>query len=329
MVLVRLLGGRRAWERPFDDLRRACIERNVPLLAFGGEMVPDVELATASSAPADVVARAFEYLARGGLANVEHVLRFVADRLLGTAFGFAPPEDVPAWGIWGEPVSEATRPTVGVVFYRAHVLSGNTQFVDDLCAALREKGANALPVFCYSLRPDERGAVPVLEALADHGVDAVITTVLAMGGADGDEWAAPQLAALDVPVVQAIASTRPAAEWAASDAGLTPMDAAMSVAIPEFDGRIITVPFSFKEIVDDGDELVAPVVAYRTVPDHVARVDRVAVRLARLGRLPNAEERVAIVLSAYPTKRSRLGNAVGLDPPASVVQLLDALRPAG
>jgi cobaltochelatase CobN len=67
------------------------------------------------------VGRAFEYLARGGLANLEHVLRFVADRLLGTSFGFAPPEDVPAWGIWGEPVLESTRPTVGVVFYRAHV----------------------------------------------------------------------------------------------------------------------------------------------------------------------------------------------------------------
>jgi cobaltochelatase CobN len=329
IVLVRLLGGRRAWERPFDDLRRACIERGVPLLAFGGEMVPDTELAAASTVPPDVVARAFDYLARGGLANLEHLLRFVADELLGTAFGCAPPEDVPAWGMWREPVLDPDRPTVGVVFYRAHVLSGNTQFVDDLCAALDRAGANALPVFCYSLRPDERGAVPALEALAGHGVDTVITTVLAMGGTDGDQWAAPQLAALDVPVVQAIASTRPAAEWAESDAGLTPMDTAMSVAIPEFDGRVITVPFSFKEVVDDGDELGAPVVAYRTVPDRVARVAGVAVRLARLGRVPNAEKRVAIVLSAYPTKRSRLGNAVGLDTPASVIELLHALRRSG
>jgi cobaltochelatase CobN len=329
IVLVRLLGGRRAWERPFDDLRRICIDQGVPLLAFGGEMVPDAELAAASTVAPDVVTRAFEYLSRGGLANLEHLLRFVADRVLGTTFGCAPPEDVPAWGMWREPVLDPDRPTVGVVFYRAHVLSGNTQFVDDLCDALDHIGADALPVFCYSLRPDEHGAVPVLEALADRGVDAVITTVLAMGGADGDEWAAPQLAALDVPVVQAVASTRPVAEWAASDAGLTPMDAAMSVAIPEFDGRVITVPFSFKEVVDDGDELGAPVVAYRTVPDRVARVAGVTVRLARLGRVPNAEKRVAIVLSAYPTKRSRLGNAVGLDTPASVIELLHALRRSG
>ena len=329
VVLVRLLGGRRAWEQPFDDLRRRCIERRVPLLAFGGEMVPDAELAAASTVPPGIVVGAFDYLARGGLANLEHLLRFVADQLLGTAFGCAPPEDVPAWGIWGDSVLDPSRPTVGVVFYRAHVLAGNTQFVDDLCAALDRAGANALPVFCYSLRPDEHGAVPALDALADHGVDTVITTVLAMGGADGDGWAAPQLAAIAVPVVQAVASTRPAAEWTASDAGLTPMDAAMSVAIPEFDGRVITVPFSFKEVVDDGDELGAPVVAYRTVPDRVARVAGVAVRLARLGRVPSADKRVAIVLSAYPTKRSRLGNAVGLDTPASVIELLHALRRSG
>ena len=34
-------------------------------------------------------------------------------------------------------------------------------------------------------------------------------------------------------------------------------------------------------------------------------------------------------MSAYPTKRSRLGNAVGLDTPASVLELLHALRDAG
>ncbi len=328
-VLVRLLGGRRAWEQPFDELRRACVERGVALLAFGGEAAPDAELAAASTAPPDVVARAFEYLARGGLANLEQLLRFVADRVLGHGFGFASPADVPAWGVWGEPVIDPGRPTVGVVFYRAHVLSGNTQFVDDLCGALDRAGANALPVFCYSLRPDDHDAVPALDLLSARGVDAVITTVLAMGGADGDGWSAPQLAALGVPVVQAIAATRPAAEWSDSDAGLAPMDVAMSVAIPEFDGRVVTVPFSFKELVDDGDELGAPVVAYRTVADRLARVAGVAVRLTRLRRLPNAGKRVAIVLSAYPTKRSRLGNAVGLDTPASVIELLHAMRDAG
>ena len=55
-VLVRLLGGRQAWEEPFDELRRRCIQAGVPLLAFGGEAAPDAVLTAASSVPSATVA---------------------------------------------------------------------------------------------------------------------------------------------------------------------------------------------------------------------------------------------------------------------------------
>jgi cobaltochelatase CobN len=201
--------------------------------------------------------------------------------------------------------------------------------VEDLCAALADRGAAPVPVWCYSLRPGPDGRVPALELLAERGADVVVTTVLAMGSARDDDWDASALAALDVPVLQAVAATRPREEWEDSAAGLGPLDVAMSVAIPEFDGRIVGPPFSFKEVVDDGDELGAPVVAYRAVADRCQRVAGLAVRLAALRRRLNGEKRVALVLSAYPTKRSRIGNAVALDTPASVIALLHALREAG
>ena len=317
MVLVRLLGGRRAWEEQFDELRRRCIAAGVPLLAFGGEATPDAELTALSTAAPATVARAFEYLAHGGLANTEQLLRFVA------GYPHQPPVEVPAFGVLGRPTHDPSKPTIGVVFYRAHVLAGNTGFVEDLCAAIAAKGANALAVWCYSLRADQG----VFDLLRD--VDVLVTTVLAMGVSDGDDWDASALAALDVPVLQAVAATQPAAAWAQSTAGLTPIDVAMSVAIPEFDGRIIGVPFSFKEVVDDGDELGAPVTAYRTVPDRVERIAGLATRLAALRHVPDEDKRLAVVLSAYPTKKSRIGNAVGLDTPASVVDLLHELRHAG
>jgi len=326
VVLVRLLGGRRAWEDALDDLRRRCAAASIPLLAFGGEAVPDAELTALSTAPSATVAQAFEYMVHGGLANVEHLLRFVADTVLLGGFGFDPPVEVPAVGVWREP-AERGRPTVGVIFYRAHLVSGNTGFVDDLCVALEARGVAAVAVWCYSLRRDPE----VLGLLFDRTVDAVVTTVLAMGaaGGDGEGWDVAALAALDVPVVQAVAATRPRSDWEASAAGLSPLDVAMSVAIPEFDGRIVTVPFSFKEVVDDGDVLGSPVTAYRTLADRVDRVAGVAARLAALRHVPNAEKRVAVVLSAYPTKRSRIGNAVALDTPASVIDLLHAMRAAG
>jgi cobaltochelatase CobN len=48
-----------------------------------------------------------------------------------------------------------------------------------------------------------------------------------------------------------------------------------------------------------------------------------------LRHIPAAQRRIAIVLSAYPTKHSRIGNAVGLDTPVSVIKLLRAMREAG
>ena len=319
VVLVRLLGGRRAWSEGFDQLRRRCIEEGIPLLAFGGEAGPDAELTALSTAPSATVAQAFEYLVRGGLANTEHYLRFVADTVLYHGFGFDAPVEVPSVGVYRAP-ADGSAPLVAVVFYRAHLIAGNTTFVDDLCDAIEARGARAMAVWCYSLRP-ENGRVPAIDLLG--AADAVITTVLASGSATAEGWDASS----GVPIIQAIAATCSRAEWEIR--GLSPIDVAMSVAIPEFDGRIITVPFSFKEIVDDGDTLGTPVVAYRTVPDRVRRVAGVATRLARLHRVPVAERRVAIVLSAYPTKRSRIGNAVALDTPASVLALLHRLREAG
>jgi cobaltochelatase CobN len=334
VVLVRLLGGRRAWEEPFEALAAECATLGVPLACFGGEAVPDADLAARSSVAPGTLARAWEYWAHGGLANLEQLLRFVADTVLGGDFGFEPPVPVPAAGIYGDRPVRPERPTVAIVFYRAHLLSGNTTFVDDLAAGLEARGVNAVAVYCYSLRPDSRGRVEALEMVAAARADCVVTTVLAMGSAVGDAWDASALLELGVPVVQAVTATRSAADWASSDGGLPPVDVAMAVAIPELDGRIVTVPFSFKEVVDDGVGFAdggdpQPVTAYRTRPDRVARVAGIAARLATLSRTPPAERKVAVVLSAYPTKRSRIGNAVALDTPASLIGLIAALAGAG
>ena len=332
LVVVRLLGGRSAWPGRLDQLRLACLQASVPLLAFGGEAWLDRELAEVSSVPLATVLEAFEYLVQGGPGNLEQFLRFVSDRVLGTAHGFGPATIVPECGTFGDREHRADRPTVGVIFYRAHLVAGNTRFVDELCDGIERAGANAIALYCYSLRARESDDThPVIELLGRVGVDAVVATVLAAGSmAESLEcWDPCTLASLDVPVVQAICSTSAAASWADAPVGLSPVDVAMSVAIPEFDGRIISVPFSFKEEVDDGDGLGTSISAYRTVPDRLARVSGLAVALARLRSIPVANRRVALVLSAYPTKRSRLGNAVGLDTPASVLELMGAMTEAG
>ncbi|MEU5795504.1 cobaltochelatase subunit CobN [Streptomyces sp. NPDC047813] len=323
LAVVRLLGGKRAWE----DGLAALAASGVPAVLLGGETVPDAELMADSTVPAGVVAEALRYLVEGGGDNLRELARFLSDTVLLTGEGFEEPRRMPEFGVHGGYEIQDGRPTVGVLFYRAHELSGNTAFVDTLCAAVEAQGANALPVYCGSLRGADAGLYELLGR-----ADALVATVLAAGGthaseasAGGDEeaWDIGALADLDIPVLQGLCLTSSHTAWDESDAALSPMDAAMQVAIPEFDGRLITVPFSFKEQGPD------EVPVYVADPERAARVAGIAVRHARLGYKPNAEKRVALVFTAYPTKHSRVGNAVGLDTPASAVRVLDALRDAG
>ncbi|MDF2701956.1 MAG: cobaltochelatase, CobN subunit [Rubrobacteraceae bacterium] len=351
-VLVRLLGGRGAWPEGFEELLRRCGKLGIPLLAFGGEAEPDAELTALSTAPSGAVAEAFEYLRLGGVANTANLLRFVADTLLLEGYGFEPPASVPELGVYHPELPDgsaledlltlhdAALPTVGVIFYRTHLLGGNTAFVDTLVAKLEEAGANPLPVYCYSLRPGPDGGVPALELVKEH-VDCLITTVLASGGStaadaqkgDGPggwlDWEVPAVEELGVPVVQGICTTSPREAWLRSNAGLSPLDTAWQVAIPEFDGRIVSVPFSFKERVEAASPVGAPLSLYEADPERTERLAGLATRFARLGRTPNPEKSVALLLSNYPTKHARVGNAVGLDTPASAVRLLRALKEAG
>jgi cobaltochelatase CobN len=322
-VIVRLLGGKRSW----PDGLAAVLARGLPTVVLSGEPAPDADLMAASTVPGGVAAQALAYLREGGPGNLAALAAFLSDTLLLTGHGFAPPVPLPAQGVHGDRAAVAGRPTVGIVFYRAHAVSGNTAFVDALADAVEAAGGNARCVYCSSLRA---AGQEVYELLA--GTDALIVTVLAAGGAvagdagaggDSDAWDVAALAALDVPVLQALCLTSSRAAWAASSAALTPMDAAMQVAVPEFDGRLITVPFSFKEAGPDG---VPEYVADR---ERAARVAGIALAHARLRHVPPARRRLAIMLSSYPTKHARVGNAVGLDTPASAVVLLRALREAG
>ena len=61
----------------------------------------------------------------------------------------------------------------------------------------------------------------------------------------------------------------------------------------------------------------------------MARVAGLAAKTAALRRKPNAQKRVAFILTNSPGKAARIGNAVGLDAPASLIRFFAAMREAG
>ncbi len=337
VVVVRLLGGADAWDG-FGELRARCAEHGVGFVALGGEARPDPDLLAASTVPSGVVTEAHRYVVAGGPSNMANLVRFLADTVAMAAVGFDAPIAVDDVGVWdgagiGAPGGsrDPSHPLVAVIFYRAHLVAGNTTSIADLCAAIEAAGGDAVAIWTYSLRRDDGGRVRALDLCAEFGVDAIVTSTLAAGEAvaDGDGWDVPGIDVLGVPVIQAPSSGRSRAEWLADDAGLTPLEVASGVAIPEFDGRVIGPTFTFRETIDDDGAPGSEIVVTRADPERTTRLARLAVRIARLGHLAVTARRIAVVLSAYPTKRARLGNAVGLDTPASAVQLLRRMRDDG
>ncbi|MGC2656324.1 MAG: cobaltochelatase subunit CobN [Mycobacterium sp.] len=323
VVVVRILGGYRAWEDGID----AVLASGVPAVVVSGEQSPDADLIERSTVPAGIALQAHIYLAHGGLPNLRQLHAFLSDTVQMTGFGFTPPQSTPTWGTLPRPDVGNTGPTIAVLYYRAQHLAGNIGYVEALCAAIEAAGGRALPVYCASLRTAESD---LLETLTQ--ADAMVVTVLAAGGVkpatataggDDESWDVEHLAALDIPILQGLCLTSSRRQWHDNDDGLSPLDVATQVAVPEFDGRIITVPFSFKEIDDEG------LIAYVADPERCTRVAGLAMRHAELRRITAADKRVAVVFSAYPTKHARIGNAVGLDTPASAVALLKAMREHG
>ena len=167
-------------------------------------------------------------------------------------------------------------------------------------------------MFCGSLRGAETG---LYELLA--GVDALVVTVLAAGGAGrGRRSAAVTSRGTSARSLRwmclcckGFASRRSRAAWAESDAGLSPLDAAMQVAVPEFDGRLITVPFSFKEDGPDG------VPVYVADAERSQRIAGLATAYARLRSVPNARQATGAGALVVPDQtlagrqRGRAGHA--------------------
>ena len=285
VAVVRILGGYRAWQDGIDTV----VASGVPTVVVSGEQSPDAELMGHSTTPAGVALQSHIYLAQGGVENLRQLHAFLCDTLLMTGFGFAPPVDH----------AELGRPRAG----RARTATARrsrccttapSTWPATPATSRRCAGPSRTQAVGRCRSSVRRCALPMPGCwICSATADAMVTTVLAAGGAtpatataggNDDSWNVAHLAALDIPILQGLCLTSSRAQWQDNDDGLSPLDVATQVAVPEFDGRIITVPFSFKEIDDEG------LISYVADPERCARVAGLAVKHARLRAIPAARE---------------------------------------
>ena len=338
LLIVRLLGGRGYWPYGVDRLVEICRERTIALALLPGDDRRDDDLVAASTIPGDAQRRLWRYLAEGGIANAEQFLLYAA-HLLGRPAAWHEPQPLLRAGLYwpGEtrPTLEDIRrrwraeaPVAALVFYRALVQAADTGAVDAMVTALAARGLNPLPVFVQSLKDPQAQAI-LGEALAAAPPDIVLNATGFSVASPGGETVPSPFAPYDCPVLQVIFASGDAERWRAGTRGLDARDVAMSVALPEVDGRIITRAVSFKGEAQRDPLTELDLVRHTPVADRVAFVAELARNWVRLRRLPAAERRIALVLANYPNKNGRVGNGVGLDTPASVIAILRELERAG
>ncbi|MEH1766966.1 MAG: cobaltochelatase subunit CobN [Nostoc sp.] len=230
------------------------------------------------------------------------------------------------------PSPQSPIPKIGILFYRAHYLAGNTKVIDALCEALVQKNLQPVPVFVSSLRePDVQ--VELSEFFQPKEAESIAvllnTTSFSLARLESETPQTELWQKLDVPVLQVILSGGSIEQWESQFQGLSPRDIGMNVALPEVDGRIITRAVSFKALQTRNPHLETDVVIYEPVSDRIEFVAKLAANWARLRSKPPQERRIALILANYPNRNGRLANGVGLDTPASCVEILQALHQAG
>jgi cobaltochelatase CobN len=331
----------------------ALEEANVPLIVKATGDAFAFEDTTVTAEHRD---RVYDYLDRGGTINVENCCRFLAAEYGGQSIEYAEPTELPTEGVYHpdhpgieyEELLETynpEKPTVAVWFYESHWTHENTRYVDAQVRALEEQGANALPIFCNPATETEEqeDAEWVTDNwLVDAGGEPVVDAVLSSfmfslsmderGRSASDEGNSAEDVFLDrlgVPVLQTVTTMRSRSRYESSDTGVMGFELALSVALPEFDGNVITHPISGKERTADEAGIGSAPKHHFPIEDRVDHATRLAVNWARLRHTPNEEKRIAVVLHNYPPSDDGIGTAFGLDSPESTVNLLEELDARG
>ena len=341
VIVLRLIGGSSYWSYGLEVVQEIGERNGTTLIIMPGDDGLDFDLISKSTVSGEIVQKIWQYFQEGGTENFLNALQFIADTALLTEFNPPPPQPVPRVGLYERleaenntqlPITNYPFPKVGILFYRAHYLSGNTQVIDALCNALIEKKLQPVPVFVSSLR--EPG---VSDKLCEwftnkDGVNISLlmnTTSFSLASLETETPQTELWEKLDIPVLQVILCASSIEQWQAQPQGLTPRDIAINVALPEVDGRIISRAVSFKTLQTRNHKLETDIVVYEPVSDRIQFVTQLAANWVRLRVKIPQERRVAIILANYPNTNGRLANGVGLDTPASCIEILKALKLAG
>jgi len=280
-----------------------------------------------------VAMRAFRYWDYGGVDNVENMLLYLARELAGADVREpGPPVEVPGRALYDpgeglvdvgflEGLREEFGSLVPVTFYKFFYANGNTEHVDAVIEALRDRGIGAIGAYCSV---DAYGTL--VRFFEGERPDAVValTCFRIVGGPMGGEvergvellrrWDVPYFVAPQVWYLDR-------EEWEESEFGMDPLSLLINVSLPELDSAIFLPPVACQAEVGSFEGV--PLYAMEPIRENVGRAAELVERWLRLRE--EGPRRVAIVLFNYPPGEENVGEAAYLDTFSSLRNVLELL----
>ncbi|MDO5422183.1 MAG: cobaltochelatase subunit CobN [Eubacteriales bacterium] len=299
--------------------------------------------------PAQVVTTLLSYLEAGGKENLRNFLRYLFQKVAGYPCTYEPVV-FPRWdGYYGkdegltdeaylEAVSQDPKPVIGVLIHFHTIQTGETEYLDQLMAIIRDFGCTPLVLYSNvmpstdvsygglraSLRKyliwEGRSVPQAMIVAAGHSL-----SVLSAPGCGMEQVQDSIFEILGVPAIQALTTNYTYQQWQESVRGMDAMYLG-NVYTAEFDGQLIGVPLTCTEQVKTPYGVKERPVLVR---DRAEKLVRLAKNWANLSRIPQSEKKVAIILHNMPPRADMIGCAYGLDTPESVYHLVCAMEGQG
>jgi cobaltochelatase CobN len=364
LIILHLHGGETSFPY-YDEFIEMAKENNVDTCIFDYGYEPRPDLVKSSTIEFEGYRNVFKYIAFSGEKNYKNLLLYLLSYYKIKEVEYREPEKPPQFGIYHprlnhlptlqeymEEFCDPDKLTVGILFYQRDWVTKNLDFVDRIIEGIEKTGANALACFEAvesSTEDSKHDMAWFFENYFMLNGKAVISSMLSLlffslcsiqGNnptyvedmeRDNDEnfkrtWF---LRKLNVPFIKVVNTLNNFSEWKESKLGLNPLDIMWSVALPEFDGAIITVPVCSRESSEFDPKTGLRVARYAPIPERTDKAIRLAINWGKLSSIANKDKKVAIIFHNYPPRNDQIASAFGLDSTQSVADLMKVMKNKG
>ena len=344
VVIISLLGGKNYFSYGIEQLELWAEKEGNHLVVISGDDQFDPELNQYGNVPNETSFLIWRFIREAGVENLKNLLYFFAEYFFHQkTYPWHEPKPIPKIFVYDPDIGTASlqtwankwikcQPVMAIFLYRSHVQNGNLSMFNNLIRLLIKNQINPLPIAFTTLKDAQ--CLNIVNDLLDACNPQLIlnTTSFSLHKSDTqDSLTAEWMPAIhhSVPNFQLILSSYSKSDWDENMAGLRPKDIAMYIALPELDGRIITRALSFKSYSHRIEKCQLDVVLYELHEERAQFITELALNWSTLSRKNNSQKKVGCILANYPTQDGRIGNGVGLDVPASTVNILNSLLDAG